>query len=379
MSASMAINSNAGMDWLRNRISRLPKLFYITVFFPTLIAIIYYGLIAAKIYVSDSQFIVKSPYKATSSSLLSQMVASGASGASQESYSVIEYLQSRDALRQLNKADFIAKEYSEHGDWIGRFHPGWNGSFEALWRYYKHNIVVPTLDEQASTIHLEVNAYTAADAKNINEASIELAEQLVNEMNARAARDAERFEGQEVARAEDKAKQASSALAAYRVSHTVFDPDHQSTLQLQQATSLQTQMFAAQAQLSGLMTVSPANPQVEVLKNKVQKLEDQFNASKNEVVGREGSLSEKAAEYSKLQLDAEFAARQWGSAMAGLELARAQAQKQQVYLERIVQPNLPDEAIKPKRIRGILTVLIAGLVLWAILSLLTESVREHRD
>lgn len=65
--------------------------------------------------------------------------------------------------------------------------------------------------------------------------------------------------------------------------------------------------------------------------------------------------------------------------MGNLEQARAQAQKKQIYLERLVQPNLPDEAIKPKRIRGILTVLIGGLVLWAVLSLLVESVNEHRD
>jgi len=65
--------------------------------------------------------------------------------------------------------------------------------------------------------------------------------------------------------------------------------------------------------------------------------------------------------------------------MAALDGARADAQRKQLYLERLIQPNRPDVAIEPKRLRGIATVFVLGLVAWASLSLLLASVREHRD
>ncbi len=57
----------------------------------------------------------------------------------------------------------------------------------------------------------------------------------------------------------------------------------------------------------------------------------------------------------------------------------ADGQRQQAYVERIVQPNLPDEAEEPRRMRGILATLILGLVAYAISSMLLAGVREHKD
>jgi capsular polysaccharide transport system permease protein len=65
--------------------------------------------------------------------------------------------------------------------------------------------------------------------------------------------------------------------------------------------------------------------------------------------------------------------------MASLEQARNEAQRKQLYLERIVQPNKPDIAIEPQRIRSILTTFVVGLIAWGILSILVAGVREHHD
>lgn len=65
--------------------------------------------------------------------------------------------------------------------------------------------------------------------------------------------------------------------------------------------------------------------------------------------------------------------------MASLEQARNEAQRKQLYLERIVQPNKPDIAIEPQRIRAILTTLAVGVVVWGILSMLFAGIREHHD
>jgi capsular polysaccharide transport system permease protein len=48
-------------------------------------------------------------------------------------------------------------------------------------------------------------------------------------------------------------------------------------------------------------------------------------------------------------------------------------------LERIAQPSLPDAALEPRRMRSILSIFVAGLVAWGVLSMLLAGVREHKD
>jgi capsular polysaccharide transport system permease protein len=59
-------------------------------------------------------------------------------------------------------------------------------------------------------------------------------------------------------------------------------------------------------------------------------------------------------------------ARQLASALATLEQARNGAQRQQLYIERVAQPSLPDEAMEPCRLRAVLAVFVLGLVAWGV-------------
>jgi capsular polysaccharide transport system permease protein len=65
------------------------------------------------------------------------------------------------------------------------------------------------------------------------------------------------------------------------------------------------------------------------------------------------------------------------AAMTSLEQARLTAQKQQLYLETISSPNLPDAPQEPKRIEDILAVLLVSLMLWGVLSILVAGIKEH--
>jgi capsular polysaccharide transport system permease protein len=63
--------------------------------------------------------------------------------------------------------------------------------------------------------------------------------------------------------------------------------------------------------------------------------------------------------------------------MASLQNANNDARRQQAYIERIVQPNTPDKATQPRRLRSIFAVIVLGLVAWGVLSLLFSATREH--
>ena len=71
--------------------------------------------------------------------------------------------------------------------------------------------------------------------------------------------------------------------------------------------------------------------------------------------------------------------RQLGVALTALEQARNDAQRQQLYLERISAPYLPDAASQPRPVRAVLTTFVLGLVAFGLFSLVLTAVREHRD
>ncbi|MEK6420556.1 MAG: hypothetical protein V4801_13190 [Burkholderia gladioli] len=372
--------SSGSKPSLGQRLKGVNRLFLLTVALPTTLAVAYFGLVASDVYVSESRFVVRSPQKPSQTNIVGALLqGTGFSRSQDDTYPVIDYIESRDALRELNTGNKIADAYSDHGDLLSRYHRWPDDSFEALWKYYSKHIVDIQLDSTSSITKLEVRAYTAQEAAKINERLLEMGERLINQMNRRAAADSVKFAQSEVDTATTKAKDAAAALAAYRRTYTVFDPEKQSALQLQQVSALQTQMFAAQTQLAQLQSISPKNPQIPVLQTNIANMEKQIATATSGVAGGKNSLADKAATYARMQLDSQFAEKQLASAMTALENARVDAQRKQLYLERLVEPNTPDIAIEPKRLKGIFEVFALGMIAWGILTLLLAGIREHND
>ena len=365
---------------LKKRLSRINRLFLLTVVVPTVLATLYFGLIASDVYVSESRFVVRSPDKQMGSGLGALLKGAGFSRAQDDSYTVHDYVLSRDALKEINDKLGVGKAFSSSQvDLFSRFGGlDFDLSFEALHRYYQKKVEM--LQDSASSIStLTVRAYTAQDAVGINQKLLELSEALVNRMNERGRQDLIRSAALEVSTAEAKAKAAGLALSAYRTAKGVVDPERQATAQLQQIAKLQDELIATKTQLAQLKAFTPQNPQIPSMQLRAKTLQGEMDIETGKVTGNGRSLSNKAADYQRLALEREFADKQLGSAMASLELARNEAQRKQVYIERIVQPSLPDLAMEPRRLRSILATFVLGLVAWGILSMLLAGVREHQD
>jgi capsular polysaccharide transport system permease protein len=361
--------------------SQRTVIFLLTVVLPTMLAAIYYSIVASDVYISESRFVVRSPQRQSQSGFVGAFLqGTGFSRSQDDTYSVHDYVLSRDALAELDKQLAIKKSYSSRdADFINRF-PGldWDDSFEAFFRYYRSRVSID-YDTVSSISVLRVRAFTAEESKKINELLLTMGERLVNNLNDRSRQDLIKFAEQEVKIAEEKAKTTADALATFRGKQSVFDPDRQSTLQLQGVAKLQEELLATEAQLAQIRQLSPSNPQVSVLSRRVDSLRASIKSETEKVAGGIGALNVKSANFERLQLERTFAEKQLASAMTSLETARSEAQRKQLYLERLVQPNLPDKAVEPRRIRSVLTVFAIGLVAWGIVSLLVASVREHVD
>lgn len=366
---------------LLDRLARINRLFLVTVIGPTLAAAAYYGLIASDIYVSESRFMVRSPQKPVSTGALGTLLqGAGMARTLDDQYAVHDFILSRDALKVLNDEMALDRKFRERRiDFINRFAAlDWDDSFEALLKYYRRRVSAG-LDSKSSISVLTVSAFTAEDAQKISERLLAMSEQLVNEMSERSRQDIVRFATSEVKTAEKKAKEASLAVAVFRSDKAVVDPERQSAFQLQQLGKLQEELIATKTQLAQLRAVTPDNSQIASLNTKQSTLQKEIDAELGRIAGRGSSLTNKAVAYMQLALEREFAEKQLASALTLLESARNEAQRQQLYLDRVVQPNLPDYAVEPRRIRNTFVVFVLGLMTWGILGLLIMSVREHLE
>lgn len=353
-----------------------------TVVLPTLIAVLYFGLWASDVYVSESRFVVRTPNKQTSGGLSGILQGAGFSGigrAPEDVHTVGQYALSRDALNNLDeRLDLRASWGDRRIDVMRRFDPlGWDGSREALFQYYPRRVSV-IVDPASGITTLTVSAFAPEQALRVNEILLGEAEKLVNTLNDRARGDLIKFAENEVKLAEDKAKAAALAVSEYRNSEAVVDPEKQTELHFAHISRLQEELMRTEAQLTQLRVFAPDSPHPPALQLRVQTLQTEIAKEMEKITGGENSLASKAAEYERLALEREFADKQLAGALASLELARNEAQRQQLYLETIAKPSLPDGPMYPRRLRGVLTTFVLGLVAWGIFSMLLAGVREHQ-
>jgi capsular polysaccharide transport system permease protein len=360
---------------------RINKLFLATVVVPTVLAGAYYGLIASDVYISESSFVIYNPQSPSVSGVSALLAGAGLSNSSSGTYAAHDYILSRDALRELQRKLGVQAMYSNKTiDTFNRFGGLlWPySSFEELYLYYK-KMVSDNIDTVSNISTVHADAYTAQDAQRINAELLHLGQELINRLNAQANEDAVRFYKQEVVTAEAKVRAASLAMSRYRNQQGVFSPVPQSALQLQLVSKLQDQLIKEQSQLAQMLLVTKDNPQIPLLRRGIESLKAEIAQQTAKVAGGTNSLASKAVPYERLTLDQTFAEKELAAAITALEQARVQAQKQQLFLEVIAQPSLPDRAMEPKRLRSVLAVFVVGFLLWGVLSVVVGGVREHHD
>ncbi len=354
---------------------------FLAIFFiPWIACIIYFGFLESDIYVSESMFVVRQPERRSVSSLSVLLSNFGVSSVREESYVVKSFALSRDSLRDIEDNLHLAKAYgSRNVDFVNRFDPlGFDDSFEALYKYLSEYITVD-IDTASSIATLRVKAFSPSIAYSINEGLLFMSEGLINKLNDRARKDMLDNALQEVHDAEEDARKYALALSAYQDKETLFDPGQQSTMQLQQVARLQTELIAARGQLAQYREFASESPQIRALEKRISELRKEIDIEMSKVTGGTESITQKLIEFERRKLDSEFSRQRLGSALAALEQARAEVQRQQLYLERIAQPSTPDEAIYPRRFLNTLAATGVLLIIYAVIKMLVLGVLEHKE
>ena len=364
-----------------NRITKyFDPLFWLFVVLPTVVLAIYYGFIASDVYTSESKFVIRSPNQRSASGIGMVLQNIGFNASSDDSYLVRDYLSSRDAVQNLKaKLDIQTKYSAKSVDVVSRFGTIKEPTFENFYEYFNKKIKV-VYDPASSISSLQIEAYTAKDAQNINEELLKMSEEVINRINNNAKNDILAASEKEVQEAQEVSAKAAEALAKYRVKNDVFNPEGQSAIVLQEISKLQDALIQTETQLTQAREITPENPQIKAMETRIKSLKKSIADKSKLVTGPSDiSFSNRSVEYQRLQLEKELADKQLASAMATYEQSKNDFNKKQLYLERLAMPSLPDEATKPKRFKNVLSGFVFGLLLWGVVRLFVAGVREHND
>jgi capsular polysaccharide transport system permease protein len=224
---------------------------------------------------------------------------------------------------------------------------------------------------------LRVQAFRPAEAQAVALGLLDLGEQMVNRMNERIQADAVRTASEEVSRNEQRLVAAQVAITDFRNRELMIDPARSSVIITELTARLDAELTQTKAQLTEMMAASPSSPQIGALQRHIAALEAQILQERSRISDQSTGLAGKLADYERLVLEREFAKQALIAASTGLDTARAEARRQQLYLERVVEPNKADFPMMPQRLRMMTTTfglnVLGLLVAWLIFS----GVREH--
>jgi capsular polysaccharide transport system permease protein len=350
------------------------------VLLPTLLAIVYYGAFASDRYVSEARFVIRTASKASSltGGLGALMELVGMSRSEDDAYAVRDFLTSRDAMHELEaRVDLPSLYRHREADPFIRY-PSllFRPSDEGFFRYFEHRLSV-VVNNSTGLTTLKIEAFRPEDATKIAETMLELGEGLVNKLNARMQADAVRVAAAEVARTEQLSIDKQVAVTAFRNRELILDPTASSTMVVELIGKLAANLADVRTQIAETQANAPGSPQMQSMRQQAAAIEQQIQTERARVANNTDGLADKIEQYERLILEEKFSEQALTQAMTALELARVDARRQQLFLERVVEPGVPDEAIMPERWSSVFTVFGFNVIFAGVLWMLVAGLSEH--
>ena len=343
---------------------------------PIVLILIYYGILATDMYISETSFSLRSAEGGGSTEWLALFgQATGSTGA--DAYVVQKYIESPELLHELEKELKLKEHYqNDHADFLTRL--GSDPSREKFLEYFKKRVSV-NYDMASGILTLKVKAFTPEYAQQLCQAILYKSEDLVNRMRERSVEDSLALTRMEVARAEDRLTAARLKMQQFREKHDLLDPVIQAGSVQGLVAEFEGAAAKARAELAEARTyMQEDSTKIVALKARIKAIEEQIAAEKKRLTGKgQGAVNSLASEYEQLKIEHEFAQKQLLSAMTSLETARIKTESQSRYLVPFVQPTLPEEALWPRRGYAVVVSFIVIVLVYALGSLIVAAVREH--
>jgi capsular polysaccharide transport system permease protein len=369
--------------------------FLLLVVAPSAAAATYYYAFASDQFVSEAEFTVsvgQMPAKDDSSSSGSSSGSSSSGLASsamlmivQDTQIVVSYIHSRAALDKLDELIHVRDLYADPNvDFFARF--AREKPIERFVKYWNRMSEAP-IEMPGGIIHLKVRAFSPEAARKIAQATVDISEQLVNDMNSRINNDAVASAEQELDRASRRVAAALGALEVARNQSGIVETTKSADAITQLVKEARLNLLNLQTQYdTHLKDLSPTAPEmvqlnsrIEVTKKQLADIEARLTSNADDVPTLPGdaTIAQAMTKFGALDLERKVAEEVYASAATSLEMARVNAENKLMYLKTFVSPTLPEEALYPKRALNTFIVVVGSLAVWGLLCALAAALRNR--
>jgi len=355
--------------------------FVLLVLTPGLASAVYYGFIASNQYVSEAEFTVTGG-EAPAPDGLGLLSGIPSLAIVQDTQVVVNYVHSRAAVEALDKSAALLSVYStSKADWLSRFDA--KKPIEKFVKYWERMSDI-SIKMPAGIVDLKVRAFNAEDARRVTQASLDLCEGLINEMNDRINGDAVTNAEQELQRTSQRLAKALAALEKARNASGILD----ATQTAASLEKLSDETRAALLKMQGeyatqLKYVTEAAPQMRELKSRIDATQAQIAEIESKLTSERASTNDETTvsgamtTFGELDLERQISERLYAGAAASLELARFAAERKMMYLKAFVSPVGAEEPQYPKRALYPALIFVGCLAGWGLLCALAVTVRNH--
>jgi capsular polysaccharide transport system permease protein len=358
--------------------------FLLCVCLPAVITGFYMYTRAADQYASTLGFTVRSEDISSASDLLGGLGgALGGGSGSHDSEILYEFINSQELVSTIDKQLNLREKFSRYADQDPILSFNTSGTIEDLTSYWQRMIRV-AYDSGSGLIELRVLAFDPDDATEISKAIYAESTRMINDLSAIARADATRYAKEDLDLAVERLKSAREALTSFRLTNQIVDPNADIQAQMGLLTTLQTQQASALIEFDLISdTASENDPRVEQARRRLEVIEARIADERQKfgVGGGTGGGVEYAttiSEFERLTVDREFAERGYEVALATLDAARAEANRQSRYLAAYITPTRAEKSQYPQR--GFIFGLVAvfSFLIWAIFTLAAYAFRDRK-
>lgn len=333
-------------------------------------ASLYNFLIATPRYSSESSYVVRSLGSSRERFSFLNVAASG--GGADNSEAIVAYIRSRDIVDLLDRDGLLTRVFGAPDvDLFNAFPSVLAGSSREDFYRHVHRYIHPEFDRQTNITTVRVEAFTAADAREISQRIMRASEQKVNELNARARATMVEGAQRDVEEAGKSLRTVLARLNRARDEARIIDPRIDARAAAQVSSESAARLAQINIELEQARRTAPNSPMIGQLRAQRAATEAELaRQSAATAGGGGGSLADRIRPYEELSAERGIAEKRLLAASLALASAKASESRSRHYIEQVTAPSLPDVARYPRGLVNLaLVVLVAGALLFILRSL----------
>jgi len=339
---------------------------------------LYYVLIASDQYVTRAQVYVKST--GGSASVVPQLQFLGAATAdNKDTAMVVAYIGSQEMLRILEKKIGFSDHYSgEDWDFFSRMSSA--PSDETKLKYFRKRLSA-NLNPDSGIIAIKAVGYSREMSLKMVQEAIAGAEDFINSVGQKLAVEEIAFVEKEMERSHDNLQSVRARLAQFQNDNGILSVEASGAARQAMVNEMENELVRKRTSEKTLASyLNPAAADLVAVRDSINALVAQLEIEREKLASQNGvSANDISATYQALELELQFATDLYQSSLASLERARIESYKKLKHLVVVEVPQLPDEALEPRKLYNIVSLFVALTLAYGIIVMVIATIREHRD